>query len=134
MLFPFLDGKLSTRQVGQMFSRFSTVEREFGQLPSELSRQVQRLEEQAQGRGGSRLACRDAALTIRHIAWREVRKGAGGEPRSLFSLTLWFTFTVFLQIPTPALEHTPIRRWDGPAEWHGLWLACSYPPGLTVSQ
>jgi hemerythrin-like domain-containing protein len=51
VLFPFLDGKLSMSQVGEMFSRFSKVEREFGQAPSDLSRKVERLEERAQTRG-----------------------------------------------------------------------------------
>ena len=47
VLFPVLDGKLSTGQVGLMFSRFSAVEKEFGQVPGDLVRQVGQLEERA---------------------------------------------------------------------------------------
>ncbi len=51
VLYPFLDRKLSVSQVGEMFSRFTAVEREAGQVPVDLARQVGELEQAAHAVG-----------------------------------------------------------------------------------
>jgi len=47
ILYPFLDGKLTTGQVGAMYARFAEIEREFGDGPRVLADSVSLLEKEA---------------------------------------------------------------------------------------
>lgn len=47
VLYPFLDSRLTMSQVGEMFSRFAAVERQFGEAPRLLGLRIAEMEEKA---------------------------------------------------------------------------------------
>jgi len=58
VLYPFLDSRLTTTQVGQMFQRFAAIEKEFGETPRRLERTIAAMEEQSRVSRGAEPAHR----------------------------------------------------------------------------